>query len=108
MLDDVSTPLRNSTPESLRLFLEGLEDAQAKEITDRRRQLERTPDADVTPFDRRIRDFDLRIEATKHICEAYVQLEQARDCTKGQSEASTRVELTKLLLAIDQHFIKKA
>jgi hypothetical protein len=100
--------LRNSTPESLRTFLDGLEAERDQWQADRARKLGSDPDSDVRSYDRKVRDLDIKIEVTRHVCEAYHHLEEARDATKGQSEAATRVELSKLLLRIDEFFAKKA
>ena len=108
MPSDQTTTLRNSTPESLRSFLEDLEAERDVAQQDRSRKLAKDPDASLASYDKRIRDFDIRIEVVQHVCEAYHHLEEARDATKGQSEAGTRVELSKLLLRIDEFFAKKA
>ena len=100
--------LRNSTPESLRAFIESLEDQLAQCQQDRTRKLAKDGDANVASYDRVAADLTIRIEVTQRVAEAYCLLEQARDGTKGQSDATTRVELTKLLLRIDEFFAKKA
>jgi hypothetical protein len=108
MPDSVSGLRRNSVPESLRAFLEALEEQCDSTSQDRARKLGKDPDARVASYDKLIADLDIPIEVTRLVSDAYGLLEQAREATHGQSDATTRVELSKLLLRIDEFFAKKA